>query len=61
MFLMFCMTMAALITLVSNVFDVLHDYGCSDYIEKMRQKVEQAKSAYTYEGCKKKILEEVNK
>jgi hypothetical protein len=46
---------------VSNVFDVLHDYGCSDYIEKMRQKVEQAKSAYTYEGCKKKILEEVNK
>lgn len=45
----------------TNVLDLLYGHGCSDYTNKFRHQMEQTKIHYTYEGCKKRILEEVNR
>lgn len=45
----------------SNVCDLVYDYGCSTHTAELRLRIEAAKKDYTYEGCKEKILQEVNK
>lgn len=45
----------------TNVNNLVYDHGCSTHTSELRLRIEKAKKDYTYEGCKKRILEEVNK
>lgn len=44
-----------------NIYDFLKEYSSSDLLEKLKLQVADAKYNYTYEGCKQKIISEVNK
>jgi hypothetical protein len=50
-----------LVNIGSDILKAVYDHGCSDHTSKMRQRIERVKNNYTYEGCKQKILQEVNK
>lgn len=45
----------------SSVCDLVYDHGCSTHAARLKQDIEKVKQQYTYEGCKKSILEEINK
>lgn len=45
----------------SDVCDLVYDHSCSTHTELLKQRIEKVKKDYTYEGCKQKILEEVNR
>lgn len=48
-------------TVDSNICRLVYDHGCSAHTSEIRQRIEKLKKDYTYEGCKQKIIEVVNR
>lgn len=44
-----------------NICKLVYEQGCSARATEIWQRIEQVKKDYTYEGCKKRILEVVNR
>lgn len=45
----------------ANLYDSIKEYSHDDDLNILNQQVQDAKGKYSYEGCKQKILQEVNK
>lgn len=45
----------------SDACRLLYERGCVDHITQLKHKIEKVKLYYTYEGCKQKIFDEVNR
>lgn len=44
-----------------NIYNFLKEFSSADLLQKLNGQVLEAKNNYTYEGCKQKILQEVNR